>query len=610
MTPTAMRAVGVSFFWSCHGVCPDMPAGHMELSVKLESTALSTDDRGIRLRSLAELAIAAGIESLAREASALAERVTEERFFVACVGQFKRGKSTLLNALVGLPVLPTGVIPVTALATILRHGSSSRAEVHFQNGSNHEIPVSSIAQYVSEELNPHNQKGASVVEVFLPSPLLASGMCLVDTPGVGSVFADNTAVTREFVPHIDAALMVIGADPPISGEEMNLIEDVARHATDILFVLNKADRLAERDSHQAVTFAQHIVAERTGRSAGQVFRVSAYEWTNRTNGRGPSRDEGLLRDALDRLARESGEKLVVAAEERGLKRLGVALLREFDNLRDALLRPVNDSRRIVNELAATVTDAERSLNDLGYLFKAEQERVSNRCAEQREKFLVNALPTALTEFHDAMGKSYQRKLMLYRRATVLAQEISRRWLDRWLSEERPAAEEMYHQSAQRFEQMANEFLERLAASGDLALGDLPPSLSAETRLTNESRLYFGEHFGFPHQTILGWVCSLLLSRRRQLAAIEADVGRYLDTLLTINSTRILNDLDERVRDSARRLEAQIRSNLRQVRETAHRTLERVAQKQEEGAEAVRQEVERIESLRTQLLTLQESSSVE
>jgi len=56
-----------------------------------------------------------------------------------------------------------------------------------------------------------NKIGVEAVEVFVPSPLLSSGMCLVDTPGIGSVFAGNTMTTREFVPHVDAAIVVLGA---------------------------------------------------------------------------------------------------------------------------------------------------------------------------------------------------------------------------------------------------------------------------------------------------------------------------------------------------------------------------------------------------------------
>ena len=82
------------------------------------------------------------------------------------------------------------------------------------------------------------------VEVFVPCPLLASGMCLVDTPGIGSVFAGNTETTKEFIPQIDAAILLVGADPPISGEELALIEAVAANVEEVLVVLNKIDRVS------------------------------------------------------------------------------------------------------------------------------------------------------------------------------------------------------------------------------------------------------------------------------------------------------------------------------------------------------------------------------
>jgi hypothetical protein len=578
-------------------------------STNRSDSVQTAEGRQTKLLRLAELATAASAESLATEANALARRVAEDRFFVACVGQFKRGKSSLLNALVQAPVLPTGVVPVTAILTILRYGAQQRAEVHFVTLGRQEIRLEAIADYVSEEHNPRNKKGVTAVEVFLPSQLLASGMCLVDTPGIGSVFAGNTAVTRGFVPHIDAALVVLGADPPISGEELALVEEVAAKIHDLIFVLNKADRLGERDCDEATLFAQHTLAERIRRPVGQVFRVSAYEWLNTVNGSGPSRDEVALRDRLQKLALESGADLVRAAEERGLRRLGSALLAELSGVREALLRPVEDSRRLVDHLATTVADAERSLNDLGHLFKAEQERVNHNCAERRDRFLARALPAALKEFHDAVARIDGGASLLRGRATVLAQEISRRWLDRWLSEERPAAEAMYRQSAERFVRMANEFLERLAASGDTALAELPRSVNLETGFTKASHLYYGEHFGFPRQTFASWLRNIFSARQARLAALDRQVGRYLDTLLTINSTRILNDFDERVRESGRRLEAQIRSQLREVRETARRTLERAARKQTEGIEAVHREVERLDSLRQQVLMLLADSGV-
>jgi hypothetical protein len=173
---------------------------------------------------LAELADELGSQRVREEATALAQRTAEGRFYIACIGQFKRGKSTLMNALLADRVLPTGVLPITAVPTIVRHGPSRSARVRFQGGTWVDVPPEDLTQYVSEDQNPENKKNVAGVEVFSPSPLLYQGMCFVDTPGLGSVFAGNTAATQAFVPHIDAAIVVVDADPPISGEELALVE--------------------------------------------------------------------------------------------------------------------------------------------------------------------------------------------------------------------------------------------------------------------------------------------------------------------------------------------------------------------------------------------------
>ena len=173
-----------------------------------------------------DLAQELGAEPVAEEARELAARVSEGRFYVACVGQFKRGKSTLLNALVGHAVVPTGFVPVTAVPTVIRFGDELHARVRMRDGSWQDVAMSDLKEYVTEELNPENKKAVDGAEVFVPSPLLSSGMCFVDTPGLGSVFTGNTATTQAFIPHIDAALVVVGADPPIAGEELALVESV------------------------------------------------------------------------------------------------------------------------------------------------------------------------------------------------------------------------------------------------------------------------------------------------------------------------------------------------------------------------------------------------
>ena len=278
-----------------------------EVPTEIEPGVLSELEGATQLFRLSELAEELGANPIAHEARELGSRISEGRFYVACVGQFKRGKWTLINALIGQPVLPVGFIPVTAVPTVIRFGEQARARVRDRNGSWKEINVSELEQYVSEQFNPENKKEVDGVEVFVPSRLLSSGMCIVDTPGLGSVFTANTAATHAFIPHVDAALVVVGADPPLAGEELVLVEAVAKRVNDLILILNKADRTTEAEKAAAVSFTRQLLEKRLHRSMGPVFEVSAAE---RMENRGPERDWRELVATLQRLVDESGSQLV------------------------------------------------------------------------------------------------------------------------------------------------------------------------------------------------------------------------------------------------------------------------------------------------------------
>jgi hypothetical protein len=113
--------------------------------------------------------------------------------------------------------------------------------------------------------------------VFLPASLLEGGLCLLDTPGVGSVFAGATRATRDFVPHIDAALVVLGADPPLANEEPALIVEVTALVDTLIFVFGKADRFSDADRAEAARFSKQVLSERLGRPVETLLHVSALE---------------------------------------------------------------------------------------------------------------------------------------------------------------------------------------------------------------------------------------------------------------------------------------------------------------------------------------------
>ena len=154
--------------------------------------------------------------------TALQERLDEGLLRVAVLGQFKRGKSTLLNALLGAPLLPAGVIPVTAIPTFLRAGIEAKARISFSDGhaplhvlGEREIQHA-LEQHIAEAQNPRNRLHVEKVEIEFPSEFLNRGILAIDTPGVGSTFLHNTQTAEAVLSECDAALFVLSADPPIT----------------------------------------------------------------------------------------------------------------------------------------------------------------------------------------------------------------------------------------------------------------------------------------------------------------------------------------------------------------------------------------------------------
>ncbi len=564
---------------------------HRELDPLHASPSPGLGGPSEQLVSLVRLANEAGAPEIAVEASALVDRLAEGRFYVACIGQFKRGKSTLLNALVGQPLLPAGIVPITTAVTVLRWGPAPTARVRLE-GDWQEIAVGDLAVYVSEERNPANRKGVSLVEVFVPSPLLAHGMCLVDTPGVGSVIRANTDATRQFVPQIDAALVVIGTDPPISGEELALVEETAAQVGTLLFVLSKADRSSAAERGEAIAFTKRVLAERLRREPGAVLQVSAIE---RLDSGRASEDWDALERTLRTLSDSAGSALVGQAARRGLERLAQRLLHDIDEQRTALARPIVETERHVEALGACVADGGRALHELGFLFAAEQKRLRDRYALELDTFVERELPVADAELTTALRTTVGRRGARRRQALTVAREIADRSVLRWLTETEPMAEALYRQAAERFADLANALLQRLASDGGLAA--LPRTVSPALGFRTKRRFVATAMMRVTARRPGRWLLDAVRSPAAARRAVERDARAFLATLIRRNAGRVTDDLDARVINSRRQLESEIRASLEQITDSADRALARARAQHDAGHEAVQAELTRLDALR-------------
>lgn len=577
----------------------DLRSRSDELMVAHDKAATSSADRSgapldvaSRLARLAELAGEFGSQRIAEDANDLAIRLREGRFYVACIGQFKRGKSTLLNALVEDPVLPTGVVPITTVPTILRYGEKRAARVRFLGGTWTDVAPEDLVQYVSEEQNPQNAKDVAGVEVFVPSALLADGMCLVDTPGLGSIFADNSAATHAFVPQIDAAIIVVGADPPIAGEELALAEEVGKYVRELLVVLNKADRATEEERRIAGPFTRNVLEKRLRRPVGMIYETSAFERVaHNTKGW----DWDLLVASLQKLVEDSGRTLVRSAGERGLQRFGEELLSVALEEREALLRPIEESERRIAAMRETIAQTDQSLREIGYLFMAEKHRLSDLFLERKEKFLRENLPAAKAQVIEEFAKIRRLFGPRFRREAMhAAQTAALNRVQPWLASEQIIAEREYRQVAGRFVDIGNQYLARLAESGIPELSRMPNALDPEKGFRVASRFRFEELINIAQPASpLRYLTDVALGTVGAFSLIQKDALAFLEYLLEMNSARVQSDLIDRVEQSQNQLEAEIRKLLHELTRVANAALLHAREAKSLGSATVEQNLRRI-----------------
>jgi GTP-binding protein EngB required for normal cell division len=178
---------------------------------------------------------------------------------VAVMGQFKAGKSSFLNSLLGQNVLPVGAIPVTTAITRLQYGNRECALVRHFDGRTTEVRLNDIAEFTSEAKNPGNEKNVAIVDIELPSMQKYSGLRLVDTPGLGSVYKYHQSTSEHWLPAVGTALLAVSSDRPLSEHDLKLIRELTSHTPNIILLLTKADLLSPDQQQEVVSFFQQTL---------------------------------------------------------------------------------------------------------------------------------------------------------------------------------------------------------------------------------------------------------------------------------------------------------------------------------------------------------------
>jgi ribosome biogenesis GTPase A len=342
----------------------------------------------------------------------LSLRFSEGRFHLAVLGQFKRGKSTLLNALIGESILPVGVVPLTAAPTFIQFGETAKIRVRYQDsrpegefyGTSTDARSAYLAGFVTERGNPQNRQGIAEVQVDLPAPILSDGLVLIDTPGIGSTCRHNTTVTLDFLKQCDAALFMISADPPITEVELEFLRQVKEMVPRLFFVLNKIDYLDEGELEEALFFYKRVLAQEAGCDGEfPVFCVSARKGLEskavaNPNGWAESGMAQLESFLVDFLAGEKLNALMDAVSRRALDLID-AVLMEAGIVLQALKLPLQELEVKITLFDKSLQQAENERRLIHDVLEGDKKRVAafveelshdlGRKAEQFLKDIMN-----------------------------------------------------------------------------------------------------------------------------------------------------------------------------------------------------------------------------
>ncbi len=233
------------------------------------------------LKKIREFSQRLNLEGNVSSIDGVLKRLAEDTFNVAIVGEFKRGKSTLINALLEKDVLPTDVIPTTATLNKVTYSVTPFVRIEYNDGRTEDIDIEKLSEYVTK-LTPESTKIAQSIKiatVYYPVNYCKNGVTIIDTPGLNDEDS-MTQVTLSVLPQADAAIMVMMAGSPFSQYECDFLENkiIASDLGRVLFVVTGIDLYDEDDGQKILNLIKKRITDSVLAKARRTYGEDSKEY--------------------------------------------------------------------------------------------------------------------------------------------------------------------------------------------------------------------------------------------------------------------------------------------------------------------------------------------
>lgn len=302
---------------------------------------------------------------LGKRVEAAAQRLDDPSTRVLVVGEFKQGKSSLVNALLNASICPVDDDIATCVPTAVGYADDPAALAVYEPEDDDAEPATEpvdpdqLTDYVSEWGNPANERRLRMVEVGLPRRLLGSGLTLVDTPGVGGLGSVHGALTVGALPSADAVLLVTDASQELTEPELRFLKSARELCPTVACALTKTDLYPEWRKVLKLDrghLDEHGFGEVEIMPVSSMLRVHALRTEDRSLNEesGFARLVGFLRDGVI----DAAEQLSVRTAANAVLQVGRHLRVQFETEREALGDP-EAAARLERELEEAQERAER-----------------------------------------------------------------------------------------------------------------------------------------------------------------------------------------------------------------------------------------------------------
>lgn len=201
-----------------------------------------------KISSLLKMQYVSANENISQKFQELFSDITNDNFTIVVLGEFKRGKSTFINALLGKSLLPMGILPETATINVIHYSDVLSANVVYSDGyiEKGEPTYTYLKQFSACQNNDSIEK-IKYINIGYPAEFLKNNIILVDTPGVSDLSEQRTEVTYSYIPKANAVIFLLDSVSPLKETERNFIRDklLPLGINNIMFIANRYDFVDE-----------------------------------------------------------------------------------------------------------------------------------------------------------------------------------------------------------------------------------------------------------------------------------------------------------------------------------------------------------------------------